>query len=119
VRGGGRWTASGFVLEGKARPMTSTAAARIDAAGSGPRFGFTVTKKLGSAVVRNRIRRRLRAALAEVVKDCADPYFDYVVIARDAALNQPFELLKSDLETALQRVHKPSQTKSSRERPGP
>jgi ribonuclease P protein component len=110
VRGGGRWAASSFVLEGKAR--------QASASDPNPRFGFTVTKKLGGAVVRNRIRRRLKAAVAEVVQSCADPYFDYVVVARDAALDQSFELLKAELKTAFQRVHgrSPARATSTRER---
>lgn len=73
----------------------------------GPRFGFTVTKKLGGAVVRNRIRRRLKAAILELVDGHARPGFDYVLIARKAALDRPFAALKKDLEDALHRVHHP------------
>ena len=97
VRGGGRWATAAFVLEGKARMPVGPA--------SGPRFGFTVTKKLGKAVVRNRIRRRLRAALSELAQHRADPCFDYVVIARNAAFDQTYALLKSELQGAFQRVH--------------
>lgn len=61
------------------------------------RTGFTTTKKLGKAVVRNRIRRRLR----EVVRLCpkmADMVgFDLVFIGRQATFDRPFEKLKADL----------------------
>lgn len=70
-----------------------------------PRFGFTVTKALGKAVDRNRIRRRLKAALTSVVKDCAHFGNDYVLIARRSAISIPFDQLKKDLEVAFTRVH--------------
>jgi ribonuclease P protein component len=59
VRGGGRSASPRFVLEGKLR------VAPDQARQVGPRFGFTVTKQMGNAAVRNRIKRRLRAALAD------------------------------------------------------
>jgi ribonuclease P protein component len=61
-----------------------------------PRFGFTVTKKIGNAVVRNRIRRRLRAAVKAASLHAAAGA-DYVLIARPAALTLPFERLVTDL----------------------
>lgn len=59
----------------------------------GPRVGFTVTKKVGVAVVRNRIRRRLREALKRVSPDAALGDHDYVVMAREAALSLEFAAL--------------------------
>lgn len=97
VRGGGRWSAEAFVLEGKAR---------VDDRIEGPRFGFTVTKKLGNAVVRNRIRRRLRAALAELASNHANPLFDYVVVARQPCFDVEFAKLRDDLTLAFERVHR-------------
>lgn len=60
------------------------------------RFGLTVTKKIGNAVVRNRIRRRLRAAVGAASPQ-AQAGADYVLIARAAALTLPFERLVTDL----------------------
>lgn len=100
VRGGGRATAPGFVLEGKRREVETLAAAS-----SGPRFGFTITKKIGNAVVRNRIRRRLRAALMQVADAHADPEMDYVLVARLPAASQAFGALVADLLTAFKRVN--------------
>ena len=66
------------------------------------RVGFTVTKKIGTATERNRIRRRLRAAIAEAA-DAARLGDDYVLIGRRAALSEPFGDLVSDLRRALAR----------------
>lgn len=96
VRGGGRWATRSFVMEGKRRPEAAD--------GAGPRFGFTLTKKLGGAVVRNRMRRRLRAAIAELAESSADAHFDYVVIAREASLDQPYVDLRKDLATAFAQI---------------
>jgi ribonuclease P protein component len=70
-----------------------------------PRVGFTVTKKTGNAVERNRIRRRLRAAMGDVVPRKAQAGFDYVIVARRQALSSPFETMIEELERALARVH--------------
>lgn len=69
-----------------------------------PRLGFTVTKKIGSAVVRNRIRRRLREAARQVFPDGALSGFDYVAIARPAALTADFSALLDDMKRALLRL---------------
>jgi ribonuclease P protein component len=71
---------------------------------SHPRIGFTVTKKLGGAVVRNRIRRRLKAAAAEAFPGSAMPGRDYVVIARAAAETRAYALLLDDMKRALLRL---------------
>jgi ribonuclease P protein component len=65
-------------------------------AGEPPRVGFTVTKKTGNAVERNRIRRRLRAAVAGCRN--LETATDYVLVGRRAALTLPFERLITDLE---------------------
>jgi ribonuclease P protein component len=71
----------------------------------GARVGFTVTKKVGSAVERNRIRRRLRAAARAVLPRLGRAGFDYVLVARRPALSEPFDAITRDLERALARVH--------------
>jgi ribonuclease P protein component len=72
---------------------------------SSPRVGFTVTKKTGNAVERNRIRRRLRAAAGDVVPREGRAGFDYVIVARRQALSSPFDAMIADLERALSRLH--------------
>jgi ribonuclease P protein component len=103
VRKGARWALPAFVIEAKARE-TGAAAAADDP----PRFGFTVTRQVGKAVERNRIRRRLKAAVADVAVQHAKGGFDYVVIARRPALTSAYDALVSDLATALARVHRPA-----------
>jgi ribonuclease P protein component len=70
-----------------------------------PRVGFTVTKKLGGAVVRNRIKRRLREAARLTLAGSARNGFDYVLIGRTAGLNRPFAGLQNDIVGALKRLH--------------
>lgn len=104
VRGGARFATPSFVLETRPRP----AAAEASPDANGARFGFTVTKKLGGAVDRNRIRRRLKAAIGELAPRLALPGHDYVLIARAAARDRAFTDVKKDLERAFQRVHHPA-----------
>ena len=66
--------------------------------------GFTVTKKVGNAPQRNRIRRRLREAVnAEAL--ALKPFHDYVLVGRREALSVPFAVLGADLRALLARVH--------------
>ena len=104
IRGGARWATSDFVLE--TRPRTDATA------DGGPRFGFTVTKQLGNAVIRNRIRRRLREAVRLLADGSARAGHDYVLIARGPALDREFTELTRDLETAFSRVHRPARAKN-------
>ena len=107
LRGGARFATPSFVLETKPRgPVAGEAAAGL--AGDVPRFGFTVTKKLGKAVDRNRIRRRLKAAVGLLAPRLAHPGHDYVLIARAQARDRAFTDVKKDLERALLRVHHPT-----------
>ena len=94
LRGGRRWSSTAFVIEMRAREGASEPAAN---APTPARFGFTATKKLGNAVTRNRIRRRLKEAVRSVAPGRAKDGCDYVVIAREAAASQPVD--------ALERLH--------------
>jgi ribonuclease P protein component len=69
-----------------------------------PGVGLTVTKKAGNSPERNRIKRRLRAA----VRACGEmfqPQHDYVLVGRREALNAPFAKVVSDLSSAIAKVH--------------
>lgn len=70
------------------------------------RLGFTATRKLGGAVIRNRIRRRLREAARLTFPHHALPGRDYVIIARPAAMDMPFESLREEMRVALTRLGK-------------
>ena len=67
-------------------------------------MGFTASRKVGKAVERNRARRRLKAAAAEVLPEKGWPGTDYVVIARRACLRRPYAALLGDLSTAVERL---------------
>jgi ribonuclease P protein component len=99
IRNGARWATPAFVLEAKRRSGSE------EAVPEQARFGFTVSKKVGGAVERNRIRRRLKAAVCDVGHAHAQGDFDYVLIARRAALDTAFAALVSDLSQALDRVN--------------
>ena len=66
-----------------------------------PRVGYTVTKKVGNAVVRNRIRRRLREAVRTHAADDMAPGNDYVIVGREDVLTIPFGQLKAELSRRL------------------
>ena len=68
------------------------------------RVGFTVTKKIGNAVVRNRMKRRLRALARELLPGAGIPGADHVLIGRNGGIERDFGLLRSELVKALQRV---------------
>ena len=68
------------------------------------RIGFTVTKKVGDAPERNRIRRRLRAAVAALPADAARAGTDYVIVGRREALAEPFQALVADLASAMRQA---------------
>jgi ribonuclease P protein component len=70
------------------------------------RVGFTVTKKIGGAVVRNRMKRRFRALAREIVTAQGIPGADHVMIGRANGVERDFGLLRSELAGALDRLRK-------------
>ncbi len=100
MRKGARQHNSLFVLQCRARTGADSRFFSPDA-----RIGFTVTKKNGNAVVRNRIKRRLRAAIGISLPLHGRTGHDYVLIAKRAALNARFETIVKELNFALNRVH--------------
>ncbi len=67
-------------------------------------MGFTATKKIGNAVVRNRARRRLREAARRLVPVYGLPGVDYVFLARESTGSAPWPLLLDDMKDALIRL---------------
>ena len=100
---GRKWVTPGFVLQLDVRAVDGEAG-QADPTLAKPRVGFTVTKKVGNAVVRNRVKRRLRAAVAEVIPFSSPASNDYVLIGRKQALERPFRSLTSDLKWALRKL---------------
>jgi ribonuclease P protein component len=98
---GARASARAFVLQ-----------ARLRAEAGPPRIGFTVSKQVGNAVERNRVRRRLRelVRVAPAASLCAG--HDYVLVGRPAALRAQFDVMMRDLAAALDRVHTSSKGSS-------
>ena len=77
------------------------------------RLGFTATKKIGNAVVRNRAKRRLREAARLTVPEHGAAGFDYVFIARAASLTRPWQGLLDDVKSALIRLSRPKPAPSN------
>ena len=71
-----------------------------------PRVGFTVSKKVGDAVERNRVRRRLREVVRLSAAERMRAGTDYVLVGRRAALDLPFDRLLTDFAGALTRLNK-------------
>ncbi|WP_420406828.1 ribonuclease P protein component [Hoeflea sp.] len=83
VQKGSRLRGPYFLLETLDRGMTAEA----------PRIGYTVTRKQGNAVERNRMRRRLREAVRQMAGVPFKPGHDYVIVARRDTLSAPFDRL--------------------------
>ncbi|MCL4678707.1 MAG: ribonuclease P protein component [Alphaproteobacteria bacterium] len=93
MREGSKWVSHGLILQIR---ENGTDAVRI---------GFTVTKRVDkSAVRRNRIKRRLRAAAADVLPAFARPGVDYVLIGREQTATRPYASLCNDLKWCLKKT---------------
>jgi ribonuclease P protein component len=90
---------------GRKAPMPGLVLQALARADDGPaRIGFTVTKKVGNAVVRNRTRRRLKEAARLLLQDTTLAGVDLVLIGRDATRARRFSVLKDDLYRALRKT---------------
>ena len=84
--------------------------------GLGKRYGVTVTKKIGNAVVRNRMKRRFRELLRAALPDAGLADHDHVLIGREGGIERDFAALRAELGQALARA---AAGKGDRPRPGP
>jgi ribonuclease P protein component len=82
------------------------------------RFGITVTKKIGNAVVRNRMKRRLRALLRELLPLHGLAGTDHVLIGREGGVERDFALLRAELHAALARAEAGKGDPPRKRRPG-
>lgn len=88
----GRYKAiGGIVIQMRANPVSD----------DGLRVGFTATKKIGNAVIRNRAKRRLREVAREKLPEFGKAGYDYVFIARQSTVKRPYKKLLDDAEKAL------------------
>ncbi|MEO6153498.1 MAG: ribonuclease P protein component [Croceibacterium sp.] len=86
--------------------------------GFGKRYGVTVTKKIGNAVVRNRMKRRFRDLLREALPERGLADHDHVLIGRDGGIERDFGRLREELAEALSRAAA-GKGDPPRRRPGP
>jgi ribonuclease P protein component len=70
------------------------------------RLGITVTRKIGGAVVRNRMKRRFRSLARQVLPEKGLPGADHVLIGRSAGVERDFALLRAELESALAKLRR-------------
>ena len=96
-RTGRKWVTPGFILQ--ADPATDDGAARQDI-----QVGYTVTRKVGNAVVRNRCKRRLREVVRAVMPSGAPTGWRYVLIGRNVTASYPFEKMVNDLKWAIRKL---------------
>lgn len=71
------------------------------------RIGYTVSKKVGNAVARNKAKRRLREVFKDLAPNLAKNHFDYVIIAKKEISGASFQKIALDLRFCLKRIHTP------------
>jgi ribonuclease P protein component len=91
-----RYVTQGFILQAAFQPD--------DIDDRSPRIGFTASRKVGGAVVRNRAKRRLRELARTLMPELAIDGIDYVLVARQETAGRDFALLREDFRQALKRI---------------
>lgn len=72
--------------------------------GQGKRYGITVTKKIGNAVVRNRMKRRFRELLWAALPEAGLADHDHILIGREGGVERDFAKMQDELAAALARA---------------
>ena len=107
VAKGDKQVRRGLVLQARQRDVNAiTDLDDASDADTAIRFGLTATKKIGNAVIRNRTRRRLRVLAHEILSAHGQPGYDYVLIGRAATKHRTWDGLRTDLRSALKKLHK-------------
>ncbi len=104
-----KWVTPGVIVQARQRGDAADDAPAED----GPSVGFTVSKKVGNSVARNRARRRLRAAAREILPENGLANIDYVLIGRQNTLERPFTDLLDDLGQAVDRLNRKATRRES------
>lgn len=91
-----KWVSNSMIIQVAKAP---------DQDGTGIRVGYTASKKVGNAVMRNRARRRLREVVRQLLWDKGEAGHDYVVIARAAISGMSFDHLIRDFSWCLKRLN--------------
>jgi len=102
ARQGNKWVTAGLIVQVRQRKKGENPG---DGNEDAVRVGFTVTKKVGNAVIRNRVRRRLKAVAAEILPDRARQGQDLVIIGRMATIKRTYAALIKDLESAIRKLN--------------
>lgn len=95
---GRKWATPGMVVQVRERPGQHPDETFI-------RVGFTTSKKVGNAVVRNRVRRRLRALADQIIPGNTKPGVDIVLIGRASTAKRSFDALERDLKKCLRKLN--------------
>jgi len=98
---GQRFVTPGLILQMLERPDLPAGSERRPVAPEAVRYGITASKRVGNAVVRNRVRRRLRALAEALLPLHGRPGCDYVLVGRAATAGRPHPALVDDLIRAL------------------
>ena len=97
---GKKWVTPGFILQVRPHEPGESEFSQHECI----RIGYTVSKKVGGAVTRNRVKRRLRAVVAKVILPNVRDNVDCVLIGRKIAFDRPFNSMVSDMDIALQKL---------------
>ena len=107
VREGRYQARGGIVIQARENPESSII-----------RVGFTATKKIGNAVMRNKAKRRMRSVALETLPKLGQKGTDYVFIARNSTVATPYEALVADAQKALSSLAQMTKTSNKKNQNG-